>query len=413
MHIAAKPIRIAIAGGNFAGLSAVKSLYTHLLAAPDHDGTSQAPANLSISITLIDRKDGFLHYLGMTRGLTQPAYGNSLWLPYASMPWLSHPSITVRQNIISRICPSHIELADSPDSVEFDYLLVALGQSRRAPIGSAASTQEAHLRDMAKYHGEIEAAQNIVVVGGGAVGTELAADLKTDFSDKHITLVHSRNLPVAGPFSDVFRRHVVDELEKLGVDLVLGERVVSQNASAQDAFNVEVPTKHKYADVLPELVDTVGRDVVLTTDSGRTLHADLVFNTLGASTRAPLIALPESAGQPPLFAADGLRVNAALQLDDPLYPHIFAAGDVASRDKVKLAGAAAGAGRMAGANIAKLVDARLKGLDTPPLDEAKKRGPGGKGPKNGPPSEFGHIKLVLGEHSAVIQQGDKVIPPEI
>ncbi|KAJ2375441.1 hypothetical protein IW150_002550 [Coemansia sp. RSA 2607] len=413
MHIAAKPIRIAIAGGNFAGLSAVKSLYTHLLATDTYDGTSQAPPNPSIAITLIDRKDGFLHYLGMTRGLTQPSYGNSLWLPYASMPWLSHPSITVRQNIISRICPEHIELADSPDTVEFDYLLIALGQARRAPIGVAAATRDAHVRDLANYHREISAAQTIVVVGGGAVGTELAADLKTDFADKNITLVHSRELPVPGPFSDEFRRHVVDELQKLGVNLVLGERVVAQTTSAQGDSVVEPPSGRKYADVLPELVDAVGRNVTLTTDTGRTLHADLVFNTLGASSREPLVTLPVSAGRPPLFVADGLRVNSALQLDDPLYPHIFAAGDVASRDKVKLAGAAASAGRVAGANIARLVAARLNGLDAPLLDEAKKRGPGGKGPKSGPPSEFGHIKLVLGEHSAVIQQGDKVIPPEV
>ncbi|KAJ1897869.1 hypothetical protein LPJ81_004448, partial [Coemansia sp. IMI 209127] len=59
MPIIRNPIRIAVAGGNFGGLSAIKHLYLHLLATnPDYDGTKQAPSNPDIKITLIDRKDG-------------------------------------------------------------------------------------------------------------------------------------------------------------------------------------------------------------------------------------------------------------------------------------------------------------------------------------------------------------------
>ncbi|KAJ1817323.1 hypothetical protein LPJ75_001750 [Coemansia sp. RSA 2598] len=424
MHLVAKPVRIAVAGGNFAGLNAVKSLYLQLLATnPDYDGTKQAPPNPNVNITLIDRKDGFVHYLGMTRGLTQPEYGSKLWVPYSDMPWLQHPSITIKKSIISRITPTHIELADASENIEFDYLVIALGQSRNAPIGVASSTRSEYLEAMGKYQTSIKEAKSIAVVGGGAVGTELAADIKSDYPDKHVTLVHSRDLPIAGPFKDEFRNHVVDVLKALGVNTVFGERVVEET-STTEAFAPQPP---KHSDILSELVDSVKRNATLKTSSGRVIEADLVFNTLGFKTKAPLVDLPSSTDAP-IFSPSGIRVNSCLQVDDPKYPNIFAAGDVNNRGLVKLAGAAANSGTVAGKNIAKLM--RAKDGEDAVLDIAggrggrSGRGAGGDAGRGGRGSgqhgvsdrgapEYGGIKLVLGEHHAVIQKGEEVVPPEI
>ncbi|KAJ1938055.1 hypothetical protein GGF37_004956, partial [Kickxella alabastrina] len=64
MQTVSKPINIVIAGGNYAGLSAAKNLYIKLLATnSDYDGTKQAPPNPNVKITLIDRRNGFIHYL--------------------------------------------------------------------------------------------------------------------------------------------------------------------------------------------------------------------------------------------------------------------------------------------------------------------------------------------------------------
>ncbi|KAJ2323547.1 hypothetical protein GGH92_010885, partial [Coemansia sp. RSA 2673] len=205
MHIPSTPVRIAVAGGNYAGLSAMRELYLQLLATnTDYDGTRQAPPNPKVKITLIDRRDGFVHYLGITRGLCQSEYGRKLWVPYSDLPWLQHPSISIKKSIITRIASHHLELADTGEHEEFDYLVVALGQSRTAPIGVAASSMDEYVSDMDKHGKLIGNAQSIVVVGGGAVGTELAADLKTDHPEKEVTLIHSRSLPVPGPFTDEF-----------------------------------------------------------------------------------------------------------------------------------------------------------------------------------------------------------------
>ncbi|KAJ2302702.1 hypothetical protein IWW55_003289 [Coemansia sp. RSA 2706] len=398
MYLVNKPVHIAIAGGNYGGLSALKSLYLSLLATnPDYDGTSQALANPNVKITLIDRRDGFVHYLGMTRGLSQPDYARKLWVPYTEMPWLQHSSITIKQNIISRITATHVELVDS-EHVEFDYLVMALGQSRNAPIGVSASTHSEYLSAMDKYHDVILNAQSVAVVGGGAVGTELAADLKTDYPDKQVTLIHSRELPVPGPFMDEFRHEVVKVLNKLGVQTIFGQRVVEESVSVEDFSLAHV----KHANLLPELIESVKRDATLVTSSGAKVHADVVFNCMGSRNKSPLVDLASSSDAP-VFSTAGIRVNKNLQIDDPQYPHIFAVGDVSNRAAVaKFAGAAVKSGSVAGSNIAKMVLA--KGGDVE-LGEMGRRGNAA--------SAYSRIKLVLGEHHTVIQSESGVVPPEM
>ncbi|KAJ1662610.1 hypothetical protein IW140_005725 [Coemansia sp. RSA 1813] len=411
MPIIRSPIRIAVAGGNFGGLNAVKSLYLNLLATnPDYDGTEQAPPNPDVKITLIDRKDGFVHYLGITRGLSQPEYSRKLWIPYRDMPWLQHSSIEIKKRIISRITSTHVEFADSSEHVEFDYLVVALGQSRNAPIGVAASTRDEYLAAMEKYQMSIRDAKSIVVVGGGAVGTELAADLKTDYPHKEITLVHSRELPVPGPFKDEFRKEVVRVLHMIGVNTMFGERVVDEKSSEQEDFSPHGSSK--YTDVLPELVDTVKRNATLVTSSGYTVEADLVFNCLGIKSKAPLIDLPSSTDQS-IFASNGIRIRAeTMQLDDPQYDHIFAVGDITNRNKVKLAGAAANGGRTAGDSISAIIRAERGGEQDTVTRHTANMAMGGRKGGRGGSSIYGKIKLVLGDHHAVSQMGDEVLPTE-
>ncbi|KAI9506877.1 hypothetical protein GGI25_000096 [Coemansia spiralis] len=409
MHLVSSPIRIVVAGGNFAGLPAIRNLYLNLLATnSDYDGTSQAPPNPDIKITLIDRRDGFVHYLGMPRGLAQPEYGRKLWIPYSDLPWLKHSSIEIKKNIVSRITPTHVELADSDEKVEFDYLVISMGLSRNAPIGVAASTYDEYLAAMEKYQTSIKDAQSIVVVGGGAVGCELAADIKSDYPHKDVTLIHSRDLPIPGPFKDEFRKEAVRALHMIGVKTMFGERVVEEESSLNDDFSLE--SNAKYSSILPELVDSVKRNAILVTSSGNTVSADLVFNCLGFKSKESLIDLPSSTDQP-IFSPDGIRVNVAtMQIDDPKYLNIFAAGDISNRGLVKLAGNAANGGEIAGNSIAALIRAK-KGE---PAKVAHAHKEGSKGSRGGPGKSkvYGKMKLVLGGHHAVIQFGDEVVPTE-
>ena len=76
---------------------------------------------------------------------------------------------------------------------------------------------------MRRERANLEAAARVLVVGGGVVGTELAADIKFELPEKEVVLAqgNAQLLPrIAGAHA-----HVAPYLEKLGVQVHLNERV--------------------------------------------------------------------------------------------------------------------------------------------------------------------------------------------
>ena len=69
---------------------------------------------------------------------------------------------------------------------------------------------------------QIKTATEIVVIGGGPVGVELAGEIATDLADKKVTLIHSKPEMVDGPFTESFRKTIHDQLVSLGIKVLLG-----------------------------------------------------------------------------------------------------------------------------------------------------------------------------------------------
>ncbi|KAJ2743592.1 hypothetical protein GGI20_003628 [Coemansia sp. BCRC 34301] len=374
------PVRIVVAGGNYAGLNAMQHLYSTLLATNSDNAAAARPP---VSITLIDQRDGFVHCIGLTRGLTEPEFGASLWVPYTTVSWLQHPSISIVHGTVCAITPNKVQLS-SGDSVGFDYLVIALGLSRFAPIGLRSATKTEYTDELAETHKRIQQANSVTVIGGGAVGIELAADIKSDFPEKQVTLVHSRALPVPGPFKDEFRHMVVDILEEIGVDVVLGERVVKQTPESGDMSYT--PSKSSECPP-PEHVGTTSTDAELTLASGRKLHADLAIRCLGALAKRSLLQLPLA---PDLFGEDGIAVRDTMQVASDVYSNIYACGDICSRALVKLAGVGMYGAYVAARNIARSV---MSG-STAKLEDGERY-----------PSQ---LMLLMGKDHFALQLGDEI-----
>jgi NADH dehydrogenase FAD-containing subunit len=70
-------------------------------------------------------------------------------------------------------------------------------------------------------------AGKIAVVGGGAVGVQLAADIKSFYNKKEVVLVHSRErlLPTFGN-GNALHEYIFEKLRTLRVKVILGERPV-------------------------------------------------------------------------------------------------------------------------------------------------------------------------------------------
>ena len=71
---------------------------------------------------------------------------------------------------------------------------------------------------------QIKDAMKIGVVGGGAVGVEIAGDILEDYKDKaDVYLIHPRETLVNDKVNDSFQSTVKNKLTSLGVNMVLGK----------------------------------------------------------------------------------------------------------------------------------------------------------------------------------------------
>ena len=70
---------------------------------------------------------------------------------------------------------------------------------------------------------QIKECEKIVVIGGGATGVELSAELATGYPDKEITLIHSREYLVGDQFSEKFQNKLKDILRRKKINVLLGK----------------------------------------------------------------------------------------------------------------------------------------------------------------------------------------------
>jgi 3-phenylpropionate/trans-cinnamate dioxygenase ferredoxin reductase subunit len=194
---------------------------------------------------------------------------------------------------------AHTVTLDNGDTVPWTKLLIATGSSVRTLDIDGSDLQDIFylrtLDDMEALKARLVAGSDVVIVGAGWIGLEIAAAAREHGCE--VTMVEPQESPlhaVVGPevgswFADLHRSH--------GVELRLGEGV--------DRFTGN--EDHKVDGVV--------------TSSGDTIRADTVV--VGVGIR-PNTELAESAG---LDTDNGIVTDAALRTSAP---DIYAAGDVAN-----------------------------------------------------------------------------------
>jgi 3-phenylpropionate/trans-cinnamate dioxygenase ferredoxin reductase subunit len=182
-------------------------------------------------------------------------------------------------------------------SLPYEHLVLALGaRNRTLPVEGADLDGVLYLRSMAESDAmrvRIEAAQNIVVIGAGFIGLEIAAVASK--LGKKVTVIEAlprvMSRAVTHPISEFFAA----EHAAWGVELLL---------EAQ----------------LQRIDGANGRVVGVTLADGRKLPADLVLAGIGI---VPNVELAQAAGLP---IANGIVVDSQLATADP---RISAVGDCA------------------------------------------------------------------------------------
>lgn len=244
-------------------------------------------------VTLIDARDAFIHNVGAMRALVQPALASSIVLPYER---LLKRGRFVRGRV-SRIAEGGVSLGDGRE-IAADVVVAATGSGYAAPFKPAGDSAVAFGHGLAQASAQLDAAERVVIIGAGAVGVELAGEIRAARPDKPVTLVSASGRLFPG-YRPELQEALLVRLSRLGVELRLGDGACGLK-TLEEPWSGEV-----------------------TLESGATLSG-LVFPVVGARVSdGPVHDLPGVRRQ------DNGQVAVDAWLRPSALPNVFAIGDVA------------------------------------------------------------------------------------
>jgi len=296
--------QVAVFGAGIAGITFIKAM-------------TAAPAK----ITLVDPKDYVEVPFASLRALTDPeGFGKTVRAPIAQQFGVDH----IQAKLAELRAGSAV--LDDGREVAFDYAVLATGSTIRgfdALKVAELSTQAEREADWAAAHDRLSAARNVVIVGGGPIGVELAGEIIAAYPSKRLVLVHAtdRLLPALGKGASRKAQRV---LEQRGVRVVLGQKATAE------------------AD---------GHSVRLT--SGETLPADVAYVATGIAIDASYL---KSSFTGALNGAGQAKVDRYLRLTGS--ENIFALGDINNVPGIKLGAFAARQAKLTAKNISALLEGR-------------------------------------------------------
>ncbi|KAL4776970.1 hypothetical protein BDW60DRAFT_175174 [Aspergillus nidulans var. acristatus] len=345
----AQPFKILILGGSYAGLAAALNL-VDLCHGRRHrfsitEGDNGTGKRIPVQVTIVDPRDGYYHLIGQPLALSSQEFAESFWIKYTEIPALQTPEIhCVQGSIDSLDCTAKTAtIATESGAVQekYDYLIACTGLRREFPSAPCSLTRETYLAETAENLANIRGAEKgVAVIGGGAVGIEIAAECKMLHPDTPVTLIHSRSsLLSSEPLPAEFASKALEVLRENGVNVILGARVTSitEKDSAQ----------HQ----------------TLTLSTNKTLTASHVINAVSRYTPTAPSFLPASVCDEHGY----IRITPTLEFpSDSVLPASvagdhYAAGDVARWSGVKRAGAAMHQGHYAARNIHQKLMQRVYG----------------------------------------------------
>ncbi|KAK9441680.1 Pyridine nucleotide-disulfide oxidoreductase, NAD-binding domain protein [Metarhizium brunneum] len=281
---------IVIVGASFAGHHVARLV------------AGQLPPRSRYRVVVVEPNSHFQFTWVLPRFCVVKGHEHKAFIPYGKYVECLPGVLEWVQDRAASVDGTHVRLEKSGESIRYDYLVVATGSGVRTGLPSRVNAAEKRV-GVALLRGiqsGIEAARTVVVVGGGAAGVEVAADAKDLYPDKKIVLVHSR-AAVMHRFGKRLQDEALEGLTRLGVEVVLEDRVVDEDSAAKK----------------------------VTLRSGREIPCDLFLNCTGQSPCSELL----SSLSPQSISTNGyIKVKPTLQIADDECPNVYACGEVADTE---------------------------------------------------------------------------------
>lgn len=292
------------------------------------------------------------HLIGSPLALADDAYASKAWVKYADIPALQNSKVQTVHGSVQSVDPVHktatvLDAAtQAPRALSYDYLVCATGLRRVWPVVPQSLWRKQYLGEAGAHIEAVQQARaGVVVVGGGAVGIEMAAELKVVQPHTKVTLVHSRDrLLSSEPLPDECKDRALALVREAQVEVRLGKRLAGTQ-ERRDPATGEMVTEITFAD-------------------GDTMTASVVILAVSKST--PVTGyLPKEVLDADAEGLVKVRANLMFPAETP-GPHAdahFAIGDAIKWSGIKRCGGAMHMGFFVAHNIHELILQRLTGAE--------------------------------------------------
>jgi apoptosis-inducing factor 2 len=245
--------------------------------------------------------------------------------------YLSYDGLLARGRVVrdraAKVEPGRVTLA-SGEELAADYIVLATGSAYPFPAKSDVDdTAVAHDKVRAA-HAALDAAGRVLLVGAGAVGIELAGEIKSAWPDKQVTLLDAAGEILGERFRPDLKAELRRQLTDLGVELLLSSPLAAEPPTAPGEPG----------------------EFTVTTRSGRQVTADVWFRCYGVTPVSDYLAGALASARD---SGGFVTVDEFLQVAGQ--DRVFALGDVSGADH-KMAGAAGRQAAVVAGNIRALIE---------------------------------------------------------
>lgn len=200
---------VIVIGGSFTGYYVAKRL------------TETLPSGYRV--VLIEKNSHFNYVFAFPRFSAIRGYERYAFIPYTGLGAKVPKGIfEFVQGKVEAINECAVRL-ENGDELEYEFLVIATGTSSMLPSKVAATERPDAQRELRGLQDAIEKAARVAIVGGGAVGVEIASDIKDFHPEKSVVLFHSRDRLLPS-FGERLHEYVTERLDEMGVEVRLDER---------------------------------------------------------------------------------------------------------------------------------------------------------------------------------------------
>jgi len=161
--------RAVIIGGGFAGSAVARKLED------------------DFNVTLIDAKDYFEFTPSVLRTLVEPHHIKKIQVLHRN--YLNR-AVVVKGNV-KEVNKKYAVV--SKNKFPYDYLVICSGSEYNLPMKDKSTVTAARAQVLIKYASKLKKSKSVLIIGGGLVGVELAAEIIGKYPDKKITIIHSKD----------------------------------------------------------------------------------------------------------------------------------------------------------------------------------------------------------------------------